>query len=206
MGDNNQKERMKKVELENQKLRVLFNEVVDISKEIENFEIKEEYHRLDLTYHLNKHEYVQVYSDSRGRILEPTIRFRTSQVFITSRKWFPLFSKKTTSEKVLKVILKLKETIYRKQELEQNNIKKQDETIVKIKKDLGSNTFKIRALCQPNSIFQKFDIDSISNNCELILEPSSSYDNKYTIRFKIDNVKDINLENVITELVKLELM
>lgn len=207
MSSEYEDKKMKKIELENQKLRSLFNEVKDVSgdEERDKFEITEEYHEVRLIYHLNRFEHVTVYFESRGSLREPTIRFKTSTWEISSRRWLPIFNKKTTSKKVLKVIFELRDAIYQKQKWDQEKVKKQDSSIEQLKKDLGiNNKFKIQALRLPGSLFQTFELESISSNCKLEIEPS--YDDKYSIKFKIDNIKNTNLESVVSELLKLELM
>lgn len=198
-------ERLKNVALENQKLRSLFNEIRDISEERDKFEIIDLHNIVRLRYNFGKFAYILVCFNYRGSSGEPTIIFKTSSLDFTTKKWLPLFGQKTTSQKVLNIILKIKDEICRKQKAKENQTKEQNELIKKIKKDLGiNNTFKINTRTLPGYSFQKFELESISNNCELILEPT--YANKYTIKFKIENVQNTNLENVVSDLLKLELM
>ena len=201
------KARTEKIASRNQTLRRLFNEARDLSGEEERgkFEITEKYNEVELRYHLNRVEYVVVYFETRGHYGEATIRFKTSTWEISSRRWLPLFNEKTTAKKVLKTIFELRDAIYQKQKWDQEKVKKQESGIERLKKDLGiNNKFTIRALRQPGSLFQEFELESISNNCKLEIEPS--YDGKYSIKFKIDNVKETNLESVVSSLIALELM
>lgn len=203
----NEEEKMKKTKLKNQKLRLLFNEVIDLSgdEERKKFEITEKYNEVELRYHLNRFEHVVVYFELRGSYRTQTIRFKTSIWEISSKRWMELFNEKTTAEKVLKIIFELRDSIYQKQKYDQENIQKQEDIINQLKKDLGiNNNFKIKSLCHPKIPWQKFSLESISSNCDLEIQPT--YDDHYSIKFQIDNIKNTNLESVVSELLKLELM
>ena len=195
----------------NQKLEKLYKEIMKISKEEKKFNADNKSYsgRLELTYHMNNNDYVEVYCDLRGYRSEPVLKFKTSFLFaVTSRKWLPLFSEKTTPEKVLKIIFELRDKINQHNKGRQDDVEKQNKKIEKIKKDLASldsRLFRLSALGNPSGIFQHFEFENINNQQKIKISPN--YDcEKYDLVFKLNDVKAINLAKIIKNLIKLEVM